>query len=163
MYLGHGVEVLGEAEDGLLDPVGEGGALIHLSHKGHGLGLQQDIEDAVRTRPGSRRQTFRGELYGGGGGEEGEGRGRGNLSGDLSGEEQPKEGLGEGLLAALGLREALLALRDRQPPEADALRSQERKSAPRKSTEGAKQGGGIWCARKAPRRGRGERSRKPST
>ena len=43
------------------------------------------------------------------------------LSRDLAGEEEPQEGLGERLLAVLGLGQLGLALGDRVAPEADAL------------------------------------------
>ena len=43
------------------------------------------------------------------------------LGGDLTGDEEPEEGLGERLVAAGGLREELLALRDALATEANTL------------------------------------------
>jgi hypothetical protein len=43
------------------------------------------------------------------------------LGGDLAGEQEPQEGLGERLLAVLGLGQLGLALGDRVAPEANAL------------------------------------------
>ena len=43
------------------------------------------------------------------------------LGGNLAGDEEPEEGLGERLVAAGGLREELLALRDALATEANTL------------------------------------------